>query len=105
MGWLRYPDGLKVEEIPICARILSAVDCLDAMASDRQYRNALPLAASMEKVAAQAGISFDPAVVKILQSRYVELERLALDSLASAEAPRVSIRLQGGTRRKACSRL
>ena len=86
-----YPDGLKGAEIPICARILSAVDCLDAMASDRQYRNALPLAASMEKVASQAGISFDPAVVKILQSRYVELEKLALSSLASAEAPKVCI--------------
>ncbi len=32
-----YPDGLKGEEIPIGARILAAVDCLDALASDRQY--------------------------------------------------------------------
>ena len=38
-----YPDGLKHEEIPIGARILAAVDCLDALASDRQYRNALSL--------------------------------------------------------------
>ena len=35
------PGGLKGEEIPIGARILSAVDCLDALASDRQYRRAL----------------------------------------------------------------
>jgi putative nucleotidyltransferase with HDIG domain len=33
-----YPDGLSGEQIPIGARILSAVDCLDALASDRQYR-------------------------------------------------------------------
>jgi putative nucleotidyltransferase with HDIG domain len=33
-----YPNGLKAEEIPIGARILSAVDCFDAMASHRQYR-------------------------------------------------------------------
>src|SRR5437660_6875513 len=38
-----YPSGLKGEEIPLGARILSAVDCLDALASDRQYRRALSL--------------------------------------------------------------
>ena len=45
-----YPDGLKGEEIPLGARILAAVDCLDALASDRQYRRALPLDEAMEKV-------------------------------------------------------
>src|SRR5207245_9283897 len=42
-----YPAGLKGEEIPIGARILSAVDCLDALASNRQYRRALPLDRAM----------------------------------------------------------
>jgi putative nucleotidyltransferase with HDIG domain len=72
-----YPYGLKEEEIPIGARILAAVDCLDALASDRQYRKALPLDDAMAKVFAEAGTSFDPRVVGILQRRYVELERLA----------------------------
>lgn len=72
-----YPRGLKGVEIPIGARILSAVDCLDALASHRQYRPALPLDQAMAKVAADSGTSFDPQVVKILQERYVELERLA----------------------------
>jgi diguanylate cyclase (GGDEF)-like protein/putative nucleotidyltransferase with HDIG domain len=72
-----YPNGLKGEEIPIGARILSAVDCLDALASDRQYRRALPLDEAMAKVAADAGKSFDPQVVEILQRRYIELEKLA----------------------------
>ncbi len=72
-----YPYGLKGEEIPIGARILSAVDCLDALASDRQYRRALPLEQAMEAVAAEAGRGFDPKVVAILQRRYVELERAA----------------------------
>lgn len=85
-----YPDGLRGEKIPIGARILAAVDCLDAMASDRQYRKALPLEEAMNKVAEQAGISFDPRVVEILQRRYVELESLALSSLASDEEPRAS---------------
>jgi putative nucleotidyltransferase with HDIG domain len=72
-----YPSGLQGEAIPIGARILAAVDCLDALASDRQYRRALPLNEAMAKVASEAGISFDPRVVGILQRRYVELERLA----------------------------
>src|SRR3984893_6294574 len=73
----RYPDGLKGTEIPIGARILAAVDCLDALASDRQYRRALPLDEAMAKVAAEAGTSFDPAVVRALQTRYQELEARA----------------------------
>jgi diguanylate cyclase (GGDEF)-like protein/putative nucleotidyltransferase with HDIG domain len=72
-----YPRGLKGEEIPIGARILSAVDCLDALASHRQYRPALPLDQAMAQVTAESGTSFDPQVVKILQERYVELEKLA----------------------------
>jgi len=72
-----YPSGLKGEEIPIGARILAAVDCLDALASDRQYRRALLLDEAMDRVAADTGKSFDPHVVEILQRRYVELEKLA----------------------------
>ena len=72
-----YPDGLKGDAIPIGARILAAVDCLDALASDRQYRRALPLDEAMARVVADAGKSFDPRVVEVLQRRYVELEKLA----------------------------
>ena len=72
-----YPYGLKSEEIPIGARILAAVDCLDALASDRQYRRALPLDEAMSKVAAEAGTSFDPSVVNALNARYRELEQRA----------------------------
>ena len=72
-----YPYGLKGKEIPIGARILAAVDCLDALASDRQYRRALPLEEAMAKVASESGTSFDPAVVRALQARYEELEARA----------------------------
>ena len=74
-----YPNGLAGEAIPIGARILAAVDCLDALASDRQYRKALPLPDAMAKVVAEAGKSFDPRVVEILHRRYVELEKLATE--------------------------
>jgi putative nucleotidyltransferase with HDIG domain len=69
-----YPDGLTGEEIPIGARILAAVDCLDALATDRQYRLAMPLDQAMTIVASEAGRAFDPRIVAILQRRYVELE-------------------------------
>jgi len=72
-----YPDGLRAEDIPIGARILSAVDCLDALASDRQYRRALPLDEAMNYVAGLAGKSFDPQVVDILKANYREFEQLA----------------------------
>lgn len=74
-----YPNGLAGEQIPIGARILAAVDCLDALASDRQYRKALPLDEAMAKVVADAGKSFDPKVVAILRRRYIELEKLATE--------------------------
>jgi putative nucleotidyltransferase with HDIG domain len=72
-----YPDGLAGEAIPIAARILSAVDCLDALASDRQYRRALPLDEAMAHVERDSGKAFDPQVVARLKARYVELEQLA----------------------------
>ncbi len=71
-----YPDGLKGEEIPIGARILSAVDCLDALATDRQYRKALPLDDAMNWLADQAGKAYDPKVVGLLSENYKELEEL-----------------------------
>jgi diguanylate cyclase (GGDEF)-like protein/putative nucleotidyltransferase with HDIG domain len=73
-----YPLGLKGAEIPIGARILSAVDYLDALASDRQYRRALPLREVMQKLAAESGKSFDPKVVEVLEKRYQHLERMAI---------------------------
>jgi diguanylate cyclase (GGDEF)-like protein/putative nucleotidyltransferase with HDIG domain len=72
-----YPAGLVGEQIPIGARILAAVDCLDALASDRQYRSAIPLDQAMCTVKEKAGTWFDPKVVDLLANRYVELERIA----------------------------
>ena len=72
-----YPNGLKGEQIPLAARVLTAVDCLDALASDRQYRRALPLEKAMEHVASLSGRDFDPQVIDILVRRFVELEQMA----------------------------
>lgn len=70
-----YPLGLRGEDIPIGARILSAVDYLDALASDRQYRRALPLKEAMQRLVGESGKAFDPHVVEVLQKYYRELEQ------------------------------
>jgi diguanylate cyclase (GGDEF)-like protein/putative nucleotidyltransferase with HDIG domain len=75
-----YPAGLAGEAIPIGARILAAVDCLDALASHRQYRPAMPLDQAMDKVKEKSGSWFDPTIVALLDRRYVELERMAQTS-------------------------
>ncbi len=72
-----YPDGLRGESIPIGARILAAVDCLDALTSDRQYRSGLTLEQAMNHVSSEAGRAFDPKVVELLEKIYLELETLA----------------------------
>ena len=72
-----YPLGLRGEEIPLGARILAAVDCLDALASDRQYRRALPLEQAMAVVSGESGKSYDPKVVEVLTANYKELDKEA----------------------------
>jgi len=71
-----YPDGLKQEAIPIGARILSAVDCFDALASERPYRRAMSPEQAMGNLSAEKGRSFDPRVVEVMERRYLELEAM-----------------------------
>ena len=72
-----YPDGLKGEEIPIGARVLTVVDCFDALVSDRPYRKAMSTEDAMAILKKMSGTQFDPAVVKVLEGLYVDLERKA----------------------------
>jgi diguanylate cyclase (GGDEF)-like protein/putative nucleotidyltransferase with HDIG domain len=91
-----YPMGLRGTDIPIGARILSAVDALDALASDRQYRRALPLDEAMSKIEIEAGRSFDPAVVEILKRKHVELERKAQATNAIGIKLSTDLRIERG---------
>ena len=80
-----YPDGLKGTNIPIGARILTAVDCFDALASERPYRKALPLHEAMEFVRSKAGIQFDPEIVRLLGLNYLDLEEKAKRHIGEIE--------------------
>ena len=58
-----YPQGLTGVEIPIGARVLSVVDCYDALTSDRPYRPAMTDEEALAIVRARRGTFYDPAVV------------------------------------------
>jgi putative nucleotidyltransferase with HDIG domain len=73
-----YPRGLAGEDIPIGARILSVVDCFDALTSDRPYRPALSDAAALEIVQQGRGTMYDPVVVDTFARVYREIAPTAL---------------------------
>jgi putative nucleotidyltransferase with HDIG domain len=58
-----YPRGVKGTDIPVGARILSVVDCYDALTSDRPYRRALSDEAAIEILNERRGTMYDPLVV------------------------------------------
>ncbi len=79
-----YPRQLKGEQIPLEARILSAVDALIALSSDRHHRRALPLAKAMDTVKQESGKAMDPQVVAALERVYLNLEEQARTSRSTA---------------------
>jgi putative nucleotidyltransferase with HDIG domain len=62
-----YPNGLKGIEIPIGARILSVVDCYDALTSDRPYRPGMTDDEALAIVRSRRGTFYDPAVVDMFE--------------------------------------
>ena len=59
-----YPRGLSGEAIPRLARILTVVDCFDALVSDRPYRRALSIDKAVELLRNQSGKIFDPQILE-----------------------------------------
>ena len=59
-----YPIGLKGEEIPYLARVLSVADVYDAMASDRAYRAKMPTEKVIGIIKECSGTQFDPHIVE-----------------------------------------
>jgi putative nucleotidyltransferase with HDIG domain len=62
-----YPNRLKGLDIPIGARILSVVDCYDALTSDRPYRAAMTDEEAFAIIRARRGTMYDPAVVDMFE--------------------------------------
>jgi two-component system cell cycle response regulator len=69
-----YPDGLRGEEIPLGARIITICDSYDAMTHARPYRPARPVSEALAELRHGAGRRFDPALVAVFLSEFAYLE-------------------------------
>jgi diguanylate cyclase (GGDEF)-like protein/putative nucleotidyltransferase with HDIG domain len=69
-----YPDGIKGEEIPLTARILSVVDCFDAVRETRQYRSAMNREQAINMLKEGSGTAFDPKIVEVFLENLAEFE-------------------------------
>lgn len=68
-----YPFGAKGTEIPLGARIIAVCDSIDAMASKRAYRDALPLEVCKEEIEKNVGIMYDPEVARLALDNWDKL--------------------------------
>src|SRR5256714_12631254 len=69
-----YPDGLRGDEIPITARILTIADSFDSMREDRQYRQAMTRDEALATLKEGAGSVFDPQIVRTFLHHLEEVE-------------------------------
>jgi putative nucleotidyltransferase with HDIG domain len=80
-----YPRGVAATDIPIGARILSVVDCFDALTSDRPYRSALTTEQAFEILRARSGSMYEPLVVETFIRVHVDI---AADVIVDSSAHR-----------------
>ena len=71
-----YPEGLKGEEIPLCARIVAIADVFDALMAKRQYKEAMSAQEAMAIMKRDRGESFEPILLDVFESILPELEKI-----------------------------
>ena len=75
-----YPDGLSGEAIPLSARIFAVADTLDALTTNRPYRQASTIAQARVIILQAAGTHFDPDVIEVFEALPDDvLERIRLE--------------------------
>ncbi len=79
-----YPDGLRGEEIPLCARVLCVVDVYDALTSDRCYRRALTREQALEVMEREAGTTLDPNIFRVFKESVLGTQLPAEPMLAAS---------------------
>jgi HD-GYP domain-containing protein (c-di-GMP phosphodiesterase class II) len=79
---LGYPQGLKGEQIPFLARIISVVDAFDAMTSDRQYRSKMDVEHAKSQLVQGKGTQFDSKVVDVFLELLEQYDQILLDMAA-----------------------
>ncbi len=74
-----YPNGLKGEEIPLEARIVTIADVLDALTTIRPYKTAWTMDDSLDYIRNKANTQFDPQCVEALLSREETIRKIITD--------------------------
>ncbi len=82
-----YPTGLKGEEIPLSARILTVADVFDVLTSQRPYKDALSLDAARERLLQGSASSFDPMIVHAFLNLLDEYPDFTISQRSSTIAP------------------
>ncbi|HVM16964.1 MAG TPA: HD domain-containing phosphohydrolase [Gaiellaceae bacterium] len=78
-----YPDRMGGDEIPLGARIFAVADTLDAITSDRPYRQARAWDEARDIILREAGRQFDPDVVRVFREREPELRAVRRELVAA----------------------
>ena len=73
-----YPDGLYRKDIPMESRIIAVADSIDAMTSKRVYRDSMPIDKCREEIERNAGLMYDPAIVKIVLQNWDEIINIVM---------------------------
>ncbi|MBQ9765016.1 MAG: HD domain-containing protein, partial [Lachnospiraceae bacterium] len=71
-----YPNGLKGEEIPVCARVMAIADVYDALRSKRSYKDGFSKEKSLNIIKESAGTHFDPKIVEVFVEQIEEIEKV-----------------------------
>ena len=84
---LGYPDGLKGEQIPITARIISVVDCFDSVREDRPFRRGMTRDEAIAFLLRGSGSHFDPQIVDLFIKHLPRFEALIAAAGLSQQLP------------------
>jgi response regulator RpfG family c-di-GMP phosphodiesterase len=79
-----YPLGLKGQDIPLIARLISVADTYDAMTSDRAYRKALPHEVAINEIRRCTKSQFDPDIAHPFLEAIEEVHQERTEALAMA---------------------
>jgi len=99
-----YPDGLSGEDIPLTARILTVVDCFDAVREDRQYRKGMTREEAIDLIVRGSGTQYDPRVVGTFIAYLPEFEAEIRAHRGSPMPTFVSTACSKPMKRARCSR-
>jgi putative two-component system response regulator len=91
-----YPLGIRGQEIPLGARIVSLVDAYVAMTSERPYRRALPPEKARQVISENWGAPFDPTLVEVFLAVLEKMEKRSRMRRESGRAQAAATELPGG---------